>query len=271
LCPQLQPDAKVIIPVSMARYQNQKEKFDFELSTLFSHMADKLKQNEIQSVDVLSTTALHEEWPKNKIEAIENHFFNTHAKILRKQINFFSWDDWIKQQGEKIYQKYYEEVVELSKEGSEWYDLMLKTHHNVSTINTNVEASLRYQRREYAAIRTMNHYTDLVYMGHISSAWSHLYRIYPDIPRFVRASIHAQVSQIKNYDADMAVKMATTLIEQIVSSPNFPSKKKEKLQEICHNLFRTYLSTISLPNHPIDSRGVPLNTKPKVQMMIQKN
>jgi hypothetical protein len=233
----------------MARYDKDKERFDAELSILFKHMAEKLDQQEIASVDVLSTTALHEDWPESKIAAIEDHFFTTHEKILRKQTNFFSWNDWIKQQEEQIYQRYYKEILDLSKEGSEWYDLMLKTHNNVA-ISADLEISLKYQRREYAAIRMMNRYTDLVYMGRISSGWSYLYKIYGNkIPRFVRASIQTKASQIENYDAAAAVKIVTTSIEEIVSSPNFPPNQKEKLKEICENLFRTYIFTIPTHNN----------------------
>ncbi len=248
LCPQLLQDAKVVIPVSMVRYEKDKEKFDTELSALFQYMANKLEQEEIQSVDILATTALHEDWPDSKIAEIDDHFFNKHAKIAKKQMKFLLWKDWIKQRGEQIHQKYYEEVLELSKEGSEWYKLMLNTHSRVS-IGSSLEISLSYQRKEYAAIRAMNYYTDLVYMGHISSAWSYLYELYPNIPRFVRVSMQPQASQIKNYDADAAVKIVTASLEQIVSSPNFPPKQKEQLKEICHNLFRTYTSTGLMPHH----------------------
>ena len=240
LCQPLKPDANVVIPVSMVRYDKDKGRFDTELSAFFRCIAEKIDQKEIKSVDVLSTTALHEDWHQDKITKIDNHFFDTHAKMPNSRMRFLRWNDWMSLERKQLHRKYYEEVLALSKEGSLWYNLMLETHKTVS-ISADLNVSLNYQRQEYAAIRTMSDYTDLIYMGHVSAAWAHLYRIDPEIPRFVRAFIQTQISPVKNYEADAAVKMASTLIEQIVSSPNFPIKQKENLQKICYTLFSTYI------------------------------
>jgi hypothetical protein len=235
----------------MVRYEKDKERFDAELSTLFQYMDEK---KEVKSVDVLATAERHENWTKSKIAEIDGHFFNTHAKMPRKKTIFFSWNDWLEKRGKEAHQKYYEEIVELSKEGTEWYDLMLKTHSKIS-VGSDLAFSLKYQRHEYAAMRAMDGYTDLVYMGRISSAWAYLYKIYPNLPRFVRASVQNQASQIQNYDANSTVRIIAASIEQVVSNQHFPSDQKEMLKEICNNLFLTYMSTATT-NGQGDKGGV---------------
>jgi hypothetical protein len=240
LTPELPREAKVVIPVSMIRYERNREEFDRELSELFQHTASQLAMDKIESVHVIATTALHENWSKDKIAQVDNHFLKTHKKILERQTGFFLWDEWINQHGKDVHEEYYQEILGLSKEESEWYKLMVKTHSQVAA-SENLETSLKYQRQEYAAIRLMaSYYTDLVYMGRISPAWSYLYEAYPRLPRFVKAIIKAPLRQVKKFDSSFAVENILMQVENVVSSPNFPPNEKEKLIDVCQALFRTY-------------------------------
>ncbi len=260
LVPELSTDAKIVIPISMTRYEKNREQFDKELSVLFRFTAEQLAENAIESVDVIATTALHEDWPESKITEIDNHFMKTHEKALAKQTHFFLWNDWMKRFDQSLHQKQYEEIVKLSEEGSEWYKLMVKTHANAS-ISNDLTTSLRYQRQEYAAIRSMTGYSDLVYMGSISPAWSYLYELYQNLPRFVKASIRSQASLLSTFDSSQTVKLVLSLIEQTVTNPSIPPQEKVKLKEYAICLFHAHI-----PDSPKNNPEPALLTSTKLNL-----
>lgn len=260
LIPQLSTDAKIVIPVSMTRYEKNREQFDKELSTLFRFTAEQLTENTIESVDVIATTALHEDWPESKITEIDNHFMKTHEKALAKQTHFFLWNDWIQRFDKSLHQKQYEEIVKLSEPGSEWHKLMVNTHANAS-ISNDLTTSLRYQRQEYAAIRSMTEYSDLIYMGPISPAWAYLYELYQNLPRFVKASIRSQASQLSNFDSSQTIKLALIVIEETVTNASIPRQEKEKLKKYALSLFHAYM-----PDSSENNPEPPLLTSTKLNL-----
>lgn len=248
LTPQIIANKKIVIPVSMGRYDISAKKtkeYDYMLSALFTCISEKLKTGEISSVDVISTCELQGiNWNNDTIKKIETHFYQTHKAALQEQTNFFTWNNWIDTKGREEYQDYYNLVLQKSDYETEWYDLMVRTHGGVS-LDTNLENSLEYQRQEYAAILLMQSYDYLVYTGSISLAWSYLYRLFPQnkLPVFVKAEFSKTKkanSIASQADAMHTTKMILTMIEQTLTSSNFPEEEKKKIIDRGMSLFYAY-------------------------------
>lgn len=245
--PNLIDNARLIIPISYARYDGNIEKrmaYDRDISTLLSYTAHLLSEKKIESVDVLATGGLQAiNWGIEKTHEIESHFLTTHQLLLSLQTKVYTWDDWIEEKGVEIFQKSYMRVVSDSSCSTEWYNLMVKTHEKSSTSNDLLK-SLEYQRKEYAAILLMTNYTNLAYLGHISQAWSFLYHKYHNegAPIFTRvaSNVGTLKEKIKKSDASHTVRMMLSNLEDTLASENFPNSEKEILIENAISLFYTY-------------------------------
>lgn len=123
---------------------------------------------------------------------------------------------------------------------------MVKTHHSVK-MSSDLEKSVEYQRREYAAIILMSQYSHLVYVGQISLAWAYMYHIFDklELPLFTRVVFedyarNDSVIGIGRADAGQTVKLILSNIEQTLTNQNFPNKEKEKLVNAGLSLFYAY-------------------------------
>lgn len=247
--PRVTHGKRIVIPVSMGRYQLSDKKireYDEMLASLFERTASLLREGEIEAVDVISTGELQGiNWDAELVKKTEQHFLNTHCELLAQQSNCYTWQEWVDNQGAELYESYYGLVLKNSEKNSEWYDLMVRTARSIQA-GTELEQSLEYQRREYAAIMLMQNYHNLIYTGPISLAWSYLYHIFPSrqLPTFTRASFckkeKAEKQTIAPSDSSHTTKLLLSMIEQTLTSENFPESEKQKLIDSGISLFYAY-------------------------------
>lgn len=245
-------DARVIIPISFSRYvvdgkisAKRATEYDHFLSALFERTSFFLDAGIIASVDVLATGDLQRiNWSDSLADSIEQHFFEVHQDLLLRQSNAYKWSQWITLQGNQVFEKAYQEIVSQSQPGSHWYNLMGKTHESVK-ISGEIELSLEYQRREYAAISLMSKYTHLVYPGRISTAWAYLYNKCNGLPIFSQVKLETTNSNsyIDSYDVDHTTRMLLSNVKQVLTSRNFPPKSKEAFIDEIIGLIYTYQSS----------------------------
>ena len=245
--PTLTESAKVIIPISMTRYDGdsvKKKHYDQEITSLLTYTANSLDRNALARVDIISTSGLQKiNWDSEKADQIEEHFMSTHKVMLSKQSNVYTWDDLITKLGDLKYSNNYELVKSASETKSTWHELMLKTGKSID-VNSSIEKSLEYQRREYAAILSMSSiYSHIAYMGKPSPAWSYLYQKYDGLPLFTRIVIDKikNKSRITATDVNACTNMIFNNIEGILVNENFSIQDKNRLADMVLNLFRTYL------------------------------
>lgn len=240
-------DSRVIIPISLGRYnisEKKTEEYDAILKALFTHAYSLLSSGSLKQVDILFTGDLQRiNWEDGLVNKIESHFFRTHQEKLSQLSNIYKWNAWLEAK-QDMYQKFYQDVLEKSQHGSEWYNLMVKTHDEVRMSN-DLELSLEYQRKEYAAIMLMQEYNYIIYTGTISLAWAYMYSIYSSLklPIFSRAAfsgINTAGSVIGSTDAHHTTKLIVHNLEQTLSSHNFPKSEKEKLIKMCMSLIYAY-------------------------------
>jgi len=204
-----------------------------------------LETGEITKVDILSTAGLQRiNWDSELAEKVESHFLKEHEVLLGKQSNCYKWEEWINKQGDDMFEKHYCDIKQRSAKGTKWYDLMIKTHENVG-MSSDLDKSLEYQRREYAAIRLMEDYDQLIYTSHISLAWSYLYHVFNDakLPIFTRANFDKQQTErcaISAADASHTTRIIVSMIEQTLTNLNFPKKEKGKIINMSTSLFYAY-------------------------------
>lgn len=246
LIPQLGDSARVVLPISLNRFDGDKikrEQYDAEIDTLLRFTDSQLKTGNITSVDVVSTGELQQlNWGVEKAREIEEYFLTTHHKMLSKQTSIHTWSNFIKQLGEQKYEENYKLIKSASSPGSNWHDLMLKTQE-ATKVTTDIETSLEYQRREYALIlSTQNLYTNIAYMGNISLAWSYLYKLYDGLPVFTRITIDKteKKANISTADANTTVNLVLSNVEQVLTNQNFPTKEKIKLANMVTSLVQAY-------------------------------
>ncbi len=256
--PNFPKDSKIIMPISFSRYLlngefsiKRAKEYDSFLNTIFQKTAYLLKCNLISSIDILSTGD-HQRicWDNNLTNRVEQHFLNTHEAILSQQSNILTLNQWISRKGEDIFNKRYERITIESLEGTNWYDLMLKTHSTLK-MSGSIEKSLEYQRKEYAAMSLMNEYTHLVYTGSISIAWAYLYQKYDNVPIFSQARVERS-DNVGSYndicDSEPTTKTLLVMIKDILASSKFPPDKKESLANSCMGLFYAY-GALKSANH----------------------
>lgn len=240
--------AKVLVPISLARYdqgEKEKNKYDRDIHLIFSALSKKMEKGEVADVDVLLTGGLqHINWPKEKCNKIEGHFLSIHEKSLNKLSNFFYWDQFIDDViGRNKFTKVLSEVNSKSVEGSKWYELMSKTHEEIS-VSGSLFDSIKYQRTKYALIASATGlYTHIPYFGKLSDAWSYLTVAFPNlkIPEFNKILLIKGLDIIETADVNQTVLLISSMIEQTISSPNFPEKEKIKLFELMEKLMRAYV------------------------------
>jgi hypothetical protein len=249
--PYFSEDSRVIIPVSFSRYvvrddlsAKRAAEYDNFLAAIFNRTAYLLQSGLIARVDILSTGYVQRvHWNDTLVDEVEKHFLNTHADILSKQSNVYTLDQWIGMKGRDLFEERYKSIVSESAEGSEWYDLMLRTQ-KVLKNSGSIEQSLAYQRTEYTAMSLMgNEYTHLVYAGPISIGWGYLYKKYADIPTFSQVSVEKMENDnkhIQSYDAEQTTRLLLSNIKQVLTNPQFPPDKKEGLINSCMALCYTY-------------------------------
>jgi len=242
--PDLTDGSRVVIPVSLGRYDTGQKKaaeYDNLLHRLFSSVVH-LKQAELLSqVDVISTGGLQcINWEAEKVNRIEKHFLETHKELLEKVSRTYRWDEWIDEHRRDRFEADYDEIKEKTKEGSEWYILMVKTHEHAK-MSSDLGKSLEYQRREYAAVKNMNDYDRLIYTGLISPAWAYMYHVFPyaTLPLFTRASLEA-TPIVGAAEANQTTKLLISGLEQTLASPSFPETEKDRLIDVGLRLFYTY-------------------------------
>jgi hypothetical protein len=245
--PVLSRESKVILPISMTRYDGDKEKreqYDKDIDALLRFTAEGLETGRIGRVEVLSTAGLQElNWNKEKAKEIEDYFMSAHHKMLEKQNEVHTWDGFISKVGKEKFESNYQLIKTASIEGSVWHGMMLKTHKAIK-INSDIEKSLECQRRKYAAILSMKGmYTNVVCMGNMSLAWSYLYQEYQDLPVFNRVILEKIKKKvgISTVEADAIVSMISRNIEDVLTNENFPKKVKRKLAERGTSLFQAYV------------------------------
>jgi hypothetical protein len=245
--PELSQKSKAIIPISMARYEGeigQRDQYDKEVGTLLEHTANALERGYIGSVDVVSAAGLPNMMSKEKVKEIENHFFNTHHHLLKRQTGFYTFSQLIEKLGPEKFLKCMASVEAHSGPGSEWFRAMEKTYES-TRIRTGLENSLRYQRTEYTAMLAMSGvYSNVVYMGNLSLAWAYLYKQYEseDLPTFTRAAVEKvfKKSQISTSEAEYKVEAVLREIESILTNENFPIKQRHKLINSGISFFYAY-------------------------------
>jgi len=247
LVPDLSKESKAILPISMARYdgdKNKRKQYDKEIDALLRFTAEGLDAGRIACVEVLSTAGLQElNWDKEKAKEIEDYFMSVHHKMLEKQTEVHTWDGFIQSIGKEKFEGNYHSIKATSAEGTIWHSLMLRTHKAVK-INSDIEKSLEYQRREYAAILSMRGaYTNVAYMGNISLARSHLYQEYADLPTLTRIIIEETKKKVETdaVEAKIMVDMISRNIEEILTNENFPKKEKRRLADMGTSLFQAYV------------------------------
>lgn len=246
--PDLEEGCKIVIPVSMGRYNlsdKKRKEYDDLINILLKHTAHLLRLGFLSRVDVLSTADLQRiNWDDRLTDEIEQHFFDTHKDLLAQQSKKYKWREWIEEKGRDTFEENYKLITKKSMEGTEWHDLMVNTHHSVS-ISSSLEKSLEYQRREYAAVMLMKAYDRLIYSGPISLAWSYMYHQFAEgeLPIFTKAifdNYYKDKSVISVADAGHSIRILLANIEQTLTSPNFPKAEKEKLISGGMSLFYAY-------------------------------
>jgi hypothetical protein len=236
---------RLVIPVSMGRYDGSTSKiaaYDAQLNALFNCTAFLLKAQTISGVDVISTADLQLiNWDKEKTSKIEQHFFDTHKMILAEQTKIYRWDEWIDEQGRKKFDEYSDIVDRMSTEDTEWYQLMVQTH-NMVKMSFSLDKSLKYQRKEYAAVMLMSGYDHLIYTGPISRAWAYMYHILPqstyNLPKFIQA-------RVENHDHELMLtpdlsnaleKIILSNIQEIMTNATISKAAKESFVGKCFNI-----------------------------------
>ena len=235
--PELTKDSRVIMPISMARYDGnpgQMAQYDKEIDILLKYTAESIAAGNMRSVEIISAAGLQKiNWGDEKSKSIEEHFFKTHAKLLGRQTKVYTWESLIETLGKDVFNRYYQDIVKRSSPGTEWYKLMLKPLRN-SKLNLDKDSSLEYQRLEYAAMRSMQKkYTNILYMGNISLAWAYLYKVYEEenLPIFTRAVVEKVQPKvnISHAEAVNLVRSITLSVEEVILNERFPLKQKMKL------------------------------------------
>jgi hypothetical protein len=250
--PYFSEDSRVVIPVSFSRYvvrddlsAKRAAEYDNFLDAIFNKTAYLLRSGLIARVDVLATGEVQRvHWNDALANKVEQHFLNTHADILSKQSNVYTLDQWINMKGRDIFEERYRRIVSESTEGSEWYDLMLRTHSTLKDNSSSIKQSLAFQRIEYTAMSLMeDQYTHLVYAGPISIGWSYLYKRYEGVPIFSQVRVEKPNSEKKFISPDeneQTTGIVTSIITQVLTNPQFSPEKKERLVNSCMALFYTY-------------------------------
>jgi len=246
LSPKPLTDSKIVMPISMVRYdggKNEIAKYDKEIGALLKHTSEALARKNIESVDVVSSAGLQKiNWGEKKAQEIEEHFLKVHHDLLAQHTSFYTWDEFIHKLGKEKFEINYNMIKNESVTGSEWYKLMVKVH-NAIKLNNSLESSIEYQRREYAAIYTMrNQYTHIAYMGDISIAWAYLYSLYDNLPVFSKAVIEKNPEKIdvNTSEANTIIRLITNNVQDVLSSENFPNKEKQKLSDKLMSIIYAY-------------------------------
>ncbi len=242
--------SRLIVPVNFTRYVvdnnvsiKKTKEYDYFLNALFERTSFFLDAGIVTSVDVLATGDLQKiNWRASLVDTVEQHFFSTHKDMLQRQSNVYGWDEWIAIQGNKVYEEKYQEIVNQSQPGSGLHELMVRVQKNVK-INSTIEQSLEYQRREYAAILIMNHYTHFVYTGDMPITWPYLCKQYNNLPFFSRVKLENHddsINYIKRYDAEQITHMLISNIKQVLTGKNFPPEDKKKFIDDIVGLIYAY-------------------------------
>ena len=246
LTPALKEKSHVIIPISMGRYnidQKKTKQYDKELKALFEYTALLLKIKFINQVDIVSSAGLQAiNWPAPLVSHVEEHFISKHNNLLKQQSNFYTWDQFIEKLGVNNYNRTYKEILYQSRENTEWYNLMQDTHISVKS-SLNLKQSIEYQRREYAAIRLMDHYDHIIYLGKISPAWAYLYHTFKTLkPLYTKAEYknNSIAGGIQTYDVNHSIRMILSNIEATLLSENIPDKEKKRLVNSTLSLLYAY-------------------------------
>lgn len=247
--PKLSPSSRVIVPISMSRFdgvEEKKKRYNEEIDALLSHTADLLERKKIESVEVVSAAGLQEiTWGKEKAQEIEMYFFKTHASMLKKQTAFYTFNQLVEKLNQQKFEKNLSSIEEFSSAGTIWYRFMQKAFESVRVGGT-LEGSLRYQRAEYAAVLAMSDvYTHILYMGNLSMAWSYLYEQYPEknIPKFTRVVVTKtdnaerplSASEIKS-----KVEHVVREVENILTDERISEKEKGSLMHSVTTFFYAY-------------------------------
>lgn len=249
--PYFSEGSRIIIPISFSRYVvrddisiKRAKEYDSFLNTIFERTAYILRSGLVARVDILSSGDLQRiYWGEALTNKVEQHFLHTHADMLARQSDLFTLDCWINSViGVKAFEERYNRIVAESSEGSEWYDLMLRTYSSLKT-KSRLEQSVEYQRKEYTAMSLMHEYTHLVYAGPMSIAWAYLYKKYPEMPMFSQVKVEKldeSKPYIKAYDAEQTTKFLLTMLKDVLTNSQFPPEKKELLVDSCMGLLYAY-------------------------------
>lgn len=232
MIPPLPQTAKIIVPFSMNRYSPSGSKFDpsnkkiiqydqdieLILNQLVFYSLESRIKKQTREVHILSTAGLHAiNCGKEEAQKIEEHFLSRHSELLKELPQTLKWNDFIASH-QREFDRLYQCVHEKSEQGSLWHTKMVETFQNVRTATTTLEKSVEYQRQEYAAIILMAQlgYTHLLYFGHISSAWSFAYRVFPELKNisFVRLAIERSF-----FKEEEQVRKALNVMEETFASP----------------------------------------------------
>lgn len=249
LLPGLLVKPSIIIPISMSRYSSDNpkkvEQYDREIHALLQFTANHLQNGQIKRVDVVSAAELQAlDWGEEKAKRAEEHFLNIHQDLLQRQSGVYTWSQLVAELGQSVFQACYLSVKEASREGMEWYELMIKSWKSVRMCGS-LEKSLEYQRREYATILAMHgRYSNLLYIGNLSLAWAYLYKYFRDrdLPIFTRVIVEKPSlrREIGIGEAQYAVQLVIRNIEDMLTNPNFPPQEKQRLIDLGMTLFYTY-------------------------------
>lgn len=263
--PPLENNAKIVLPISMGPYAQERRanKYSQSIEGILSATGDMLSSGKVASVDVICTAGLHHMyWPKEKIETIENFFFERHQEQLERQSAVYTWDNWLGAVGHQKYEESLSAVEAASLPNSEWYKLMVRTYRSTKD-HKGLEKSLQYQREEYAAISLMSQYSNIVYFGQISPAWSYLYQIFQEkgIAAFTKAHINEMTIPKKTInmgDANIAAKLVIGMAHTVLSDRGLSDKSKHEIAANLISLCRTYTpSTLDTGDVQVDGTVGP--------------
>ncbi len=246
--PVLNKDSRIIIPISMTRYDSTPDKikkYDERIAEILTYTAEKLDSGDIASVEVVSSAGLQEiNWGKEKSYEIDKHFFKTHKEILSMQSAFYTWHEFIDKIGENKVEKNYELIKSESLPTSRWHYLMVKSQKTIS-LDATLEHSLEYQRKEYGLILSLaGLYTNIAYYGFISPAWAYLYKVHAleNLPTFTQITLEKfnNYKYIKKGKSESTVDIVIGSVHEALASSELSANEKEKLYESIESLMYTY-------------------------------
>lgn len=239
----------IVLPISMSQPLERGERLAAIIKSIRAHHYE-------DRTTILVCDYLNRHNCDTHAQALEQgkRFLLEHQHLLNG-LHIVRWQDFLATRKQDDFAKRFSEIKEKSLDGSYFYLKMKKTWEKCLSATQSLNASIQYQREEYAAVLCMDEFDHLLYPKRITNGLAYLYNYFSgkkpqyhhiklsEIKTVTQEELFININQVPNKDRrhiHIAFRALLDHISTLLASEELSYKAKKVFAEEAENVLMSH-------------------------------